>query len=181
MFLTFLTPTYKRPRQLAACLRSVGQQTAVADIEQIVLPDHVGVGVGGMFASLPKYAAAVHGDYVHLLADDDELAAPNVVAAVRLFADLAKQPELILVRVWKHGIFNPEARPAWPPEQGSIDLGCLITRADVWKAHVQDYGQRYEGDFDFAQALCAAGIQAEFCDVHFLSGAVNRGAAEAAA
>lgn len=179
-FITFYTPTFRRPRQLAACLASVAAQTAVAAIEQLVIPDHVGLGVGGMFTRVPSYVDAVHGRYVHILADDDILADPTVVEAVRTFADSLGDPPLILVSAVKGGAEWP-TDPPWPPREGAIDLGCTITRADVWKAHVQAYGTRYEGDFDFLNALYQSGIEARYCPVLFMVGAVSRGAAEVAA
>lgn len=178
-FITFYTPTHRRPQALGACLRSVWQQTAVGEVEQLVVPDHVGLGIGGMYRRIPDYAAAVHGRYVHLLADDDELAAPNVVEQLIRFAERESNPPVIIVRAEKDGMEFPLGMP-WPPRQGEIDLGCLVTRVDVWRRHVGDYGNRYEGDFDFANALAAAGHLVAYCPVLFLRGAVLRGRPEAA-
>lgn len=178
-FLTFITPTYKRPKGLAACLASVGQQTAAARIQQVVIADHVGVGIGGMYASLPAYAGSVLGQYVHVLCDDDELAAPDAVERVERFALEQEWPPVILVATNKGGLQWPAGQP-WPPMLGQIDLGCFIVRADVWKAHVQHYGQCYEGDWMFADAVYRAGHRAAWCDLLFSVGGVSRGAAEAA-
>jgi hypothetical protein len=161
-------------------LESVRTQTAVDRIEQIVIPDHVGVGIGGMYARVRDYAGAVHGQYVHLLCDDDALASPTVVADVEAFAVAHNHPEVILVSTVKGGAEWPMGEP-WPPQLGWIDLGCVITRADVWKAHVTNYGQRYEGDFDFMSALHAAGRKAAWCDLLFSVGGVSRGEPEAVA
>lgn len=177
-FISFYTPTFKRPQKLAACLQSVAAQTAVADIEQIVIPDHVGLGVGGMFAQVPRYRDAVHGRYVHMLCDDDVLASPTVVAEVKAFAEAHGDPPVILVKAVKAGMWWPAGDP-WPPRCGAIDLGCIITRADVWKQH--DYGHRYEGDYDLMQSIADAGHQAAWCGVLFSIGGVNRGAPEVAA
>lgn len=179
-FLTLYTPTYRRPQQLARCLDSVRQQTAVEAIEQIVIPDHVGVGVHGMFARVRHYADAVHGRYVHLLADDDVLAGPTVVAHVQAFADAHDNPPVILVSARKGGQEWPQGNP-WPPQCGHIDLGCVITRADVWKRHVGDYGLNYEGDYWYMRALYEAGHPAAWCDLLFSIGAVSHGRAEVAA
>ena len=179
-FLTVLTPAYRRPKGLAACLASVQAQTLASQIQQLVIVDHVGIGIAGMYASLPDYAPAVKGQYVHILFDDDELADPRVVAEVCAFAEAHGHPPVIVVSAQKGGYQWPAGEP-WPPQMGRIDLGCLIVRADVWKAHVQDYGKRYEGDYDFAAALFTAGHQAAlFCELLFSRGAVSRGAAEAA-
>lgn len=179
-FLTLYTPTYKRPTALAACLASVANQTAVDAVEQIVVVDHVGVGVSGMYARIPQYVDAVHGDYVHVLGDDDVLATPFVVEQLQNLACLAQQPPVILVRAKKGPSVWPQGL-AWPPRMGAIDLGCVITRADVWKAHATDYGHRYEGDFDFMHALWMAGHVPYVSDLLFSIGAVSRGAAEVAA
>jgi hypothetical protein len=176
-FLTFLTPTYRRPKGLAACLASVQEQTAVERIQQIVIVDHVGRGIGEMFSALPTYAPAVQGQYVHVLCDDDLLWDETVVETVERFAADHDQPPLIIVTVVKNGAPYPRGQ-AWPPVEAHIDLGCLIVRRDVWVGYCGDYGTRYEGDFDFAKALFDAGIQASVAEIDFLTGAVSRGVPE---
>lgn len=179
-FLTFYTPSYKRPRQLSACMTSVGMQTAVADIEQIIIADHVGVGVDGMFARVPAYADAVHGRYVHILADDDVLAGPSVVYDLQRIAEAENYPPVIIVSATKGHLTLP-LESYGPPVCGRIDLGCLVIRADVWKQHVTDYRACYEGDFFMADALWKAGHRFVYApELLFLRGAVSRGAAEAA-
>ncbi len=179
-FMSFYTPTYRRPQQLARCLESVRTQTAVESIEQIVIPDHLGIGVGGMFGRVSAYVDAVHGRYVHMLCDDDALAGPTVVEQVAAFAAAHDFPPVILVRANKGGNEWPVGQP-WPPQCGAIDLGCVITRADVWKQHVKDYAPVYEGDWHHMNALYAAGHQAAVCDLLFCVGGVSRGQAEVAA
>lgn len=179
-FISFYTPTYKRPQQLAACLASVGAQTLREEIEQIVIPDHVGRGIGGMYAHVPLYAPFVRGQYVHFLADDDVLASPVVVRQVKDFAEAEGFPPLIIVQAKKAGALWPAGEP-WPPRMGAIDLGCSIVRADIWKQHAHAYGQRYEGDFDFLDALATAGVPASYLPLLFSIGAVSRGATECAA
>lgn len=176
-FITFLTPTYRRPKGLAQCLASVQAQTAHDEIQHIVIVDHVGVGIDGMYASLPTYATSVQGEYVHILCDDDVLETVDVVASVR---DCARKfnPAVILVDVVKGPLFLHHA--PWPPRLAEIDLGCMIVRRDVWLAHVHDYGKRYEGDFDFAEAVARAGHMAMFLPMLFLRGGQSHGSAEAA-
>jgi hypothetical protein len=176
-FLSIYTPTYKRPQQLARCLASVAGQTLVREIEHVVIPDHVGLGIGGMYQRVPAYRDAIHGDYVHFMADDDLLASPTVVETVKHAAQASGYPPMLLVRVIKGGLPLPQGQP-WPPVCGAIDLGCFITRADVWKAHAHCYGDCYEGDFTFADAVAKSGHGAVFVDLLFLVGAVNHGAPE---
>lgn len=178
-FLTLYTPTYRRPAGLVRNLFSVQDQTRVRDIEQIVIPDHVGIGIDGMYAKVPDYAPAVHGQYVAFLCDDDVLAAPNVVDRLWACAEAEGYPPLIIVQTEKNGAVWPSGN-AWPPRMGSIDLNCAIVRSDVWKAHAHCYGKRYEGDFDFMLALYKSGVPAVPCDLLFSRGGVSRGAAEAA-
>lgn len=176
-FLSFYTPTYKRPQQLARCLASVANQTLVREIEHVVIPDHVGLGIGGMYQRVPAYKDAIHGQYVHFLADDDVLASPGVVEAVKQAAEQNHNPPMLIVRAIKGGLHLPFGQ-MWPPVCGQIDLGCFVTRADVWKAHAHCYGNRYEGDFDFADAVAKSGHDAVFVDVLFLVGGVNYGQPE---
>lgn len=176
-FLTLYTPTFRRPQGLARNLASVQAQTAVADIEQIVVPDHVGIGIGGMFSRVQRYADAVHGQYVMFLCDDDVLAGSDVIERLRAAAGAAGFPELLIVQARKGGATWPAA-PAWPPRMGHIDLNCLVVRSDIWRRHVGRYGDRYEGDFDFAQALWMAGTRPVSVDLLVSVGGVSRGAAE---
>jgi len=178
-FITFYTPTFRRPKQLARCLESVQVQTAVALVEQIVIVDHIGVGVAGMFAQVPQYTSAVHGRYVTFLCDDDVLASPDVVQQVRDFAEANNFPPLILVRTEKGGRTLPEGAP-WPPREGSIDLNCAIIRSDIWKRRANGYSarSRYEGDYDFLDALHKANVSPVSCDLLFSIGAVSKGVAE---
>lgn len=177
-FLTFYTPTYKRPEALRRCMASVQTQTLVREIQHLIVPDYVGLGIGGMYQRVPDIAPAVCGQYVHFLADDDVLATPTAVEIVREAAEQNGYPEVLLVRVIKGQNVLPQGC-AWPPVCGAIDLGCFITRADVWKAHAHCYGNRYEGDFDFGDALCKSGARAVYVDSLFMVGDVRHGEPEA--
>lgn len=156
-FLSILTFTH-RPERLVQCMASVQRQTAVADVEHVIVPDYVGYGiVRGMFQRLSWYATALRGRYVWLLSDDDVVAAPDVVAALRHAAHDA--PEVIVGRVRKgRADFPREGVPlAGAPVVRCIDCVQYVVRRDIWLQHVTDYGHRYAGDYDFAAALWAAG------------------------
>lgn len=188
-FVSFYTPTYRRPEQLARCLASVQAQTQAKLVEQIVVVDHVGIGVGGMFEAVPRYADALHGEYVHFLCDDDVLAASDVVARLKRIVDSERDkaglgPHVVIVGSQKPGGYFPSQNHG-PPVEGSIDLGCFVVRADVWKTTCQLYGRRYEGDFDYISALWKLG-QVEppaysimrwswHRELHFCTGAASRG------
>jgi hypothetical protein len=180
-FLTLYTPTFRRPQALAKCLVSVQRQTCVEAIEQIVVVDHVGIGVGGMFTQIPMYREAVHGEYVHILADDDVLAGPDVVERVRNEAYRHNRPEVIVVSAIKGALTLPLDRQG-PPVCGRVDLGCYVIRADVWKRHCDAYGDTYEGDFAMASLLWTLQYRHVYApEILFLVGAVSRGSAEVAA
>jgi hypothetical protein len=159
-------------------MASIEQQSVVDAIEHLILPDYIGLGIPeSLYGRLPHYAAAVHGEYVYLIGDDDVLADHHVVARVQCFAKANDYPPVIVVGAEK-GRWTLPADPYWPPKLGRIDLACLITRSDIWRAFVTSYGQRYEGDFDFAHALASAGFTAERCDILFATGGVGRGSVE---
>lgn len=182
-FLSFYTPYFRRPRQLLACIESVQTQTIADAIEHRVFPDTTarGLGIDGMYARIPKHARALTGRYVHVLCDDDVLAAPDVVERVKAFAETEGEPPVIIVRSRK--LHDYPFERGGPPVCGHIDLGCVITRRDLWLETVHAYGGRYEGDFDHVSALYRKVGDAGFrycCDFLFMRGAVSRGRPEAA-
>jgi hypothetical protein len=179
-FLTLYTNTRLRPEALRRNLESVGRQTAVERLEQLVIPDHVGYGLAGaLFGRVPWYAEACRGRYVAFLSDDDALAGENVVAALERF--VGSQPEApaaVLVRVAKGDGEFPKGDPAGPPVEGEIDLGCYVLRRDVWVAYKGAYGMRYSGDYDHAKRLWDDGIRPLFADVLFAAGPLSNGRPE---
>ena len=183
-FLSFYTPTHRRPKALAACMASVAAQTAVDDIEQVIVADHVGTGMAGMFERIADYADALHGRYIHVLSDDEILASPTVVADVRHFIRENGYPTCVAVRVQyeEFGILPPPNFDG-RPRLAQIGLSCLITRGDFWRWMVAQggYGRRYEGDYDFAQMAWEHGHPWVACPVIFTeTGRSGQGKPEAA-
>lgn len=178
-FLTIYTSTHLRPAALVRNLASVGRQTAVEDLEQIVVPDHVGYGLaGGLFGRIPWYAPACRGRYVAILSDDDELADERAVERLRAFVAQRGDPPVVLVRVRKGDATFPKGTPDAGPAEGAVDLGSYVLRRDVWLAHAGDYGRRYQGDFDHAVALDQAGYSPIYCDLLFAVGPLSNGRPE---
>lgn len=179
-FITFYTPTRQRPQALAKCMRSVSRQTAVEHVEHLVLPDYVGYGIaGGLYGRIPWYAQACRGEYVHILADDDELIGERAVEDLMKFARKHGNPPVIMVGAIKNGFEYPSCNPAEEPKCTQIDLGCYVLRQDVWRAYCHDYGKRYEGDYDHAKALWDAGYRPLFLDMDFVEGGASNGRPEA--
>lgn len=177
-FLSFYTPTFRRPEGLAKCMASVGRQTIAYDCEQLVVPDHAGYGVvGGLYGRLAWYGECLRGQYVHILCDDDELMSETVVASVRAFAEKKQFPEVILVKAVK-GAFELPTCVGREPQPSETDLSCYILRRDIWRRHYCDYGKRYEGDYDHALVLWNAGYRTEFLDMFFVEGGSSNGRPE---
>lgn len=191
-FLSFYTPVFlradgspARPTALAACKMSVAAQSIGPEaIQHEIVVDAVlgGSGVEGMFAQVPANAHRMRGEYVHMLADDDVLFGPRAVQQLRDFVlSRAEPPAVVLVNSWKthpQGWLRLPIEWAGVPVMGAVDLGCIITRRDVWQAHAADYGAEYESDFRFLDALYRAGHEIARFDLDFVQGAVMRGAAE---
>lgn len=183
-FLSFYTPSYKRPKALARCQASVGSQTLPC--EHIIIPDEVGIGIPGVFAAVPTHAHKVTGDYVHFLTDDDYLVADTVAERLQTIAQANGLPDVLIVRVDKTLLLDDR----WvtlhlplchaEPLLGRIDLACVVTRRDVWLEHVQDYSrhQRYEGDFDHVHAMWDAGRRFVYTDLLFAAGKAMHGRPE---
>lgn len=179
-FLSFYTPTYKRPTLLARCQASVAQQTLPC--EQVIIRDEIGIGIDGMYRAIPEHAHEVTGEYVHVLADDDYLASPEVVAMVRSVAAASDWPDVLIVRAIKQGLDLPLDRRG-PPQLGRIDLGCVITRRDVWLQHVHNYSQpeaKYESDYQHVAAMWEAGRWFVYTDILFEYGPALHGRPEVA-
>lgn len=189
-FLTIYVPYFRkvdgelaRPVAFARCRDSIDAQWVPREdfIQPLFVEDAIpgGSGVGGMFAQIPNAAPVVDGDYVTLLGDDDVLADEAVVGRLYSIAESASFPDVIIVSTEKaeHGRLPYDHQG--PPICGRIDLGCVVTRRDVWMQHVHDYGDIYEGDFRHLDAMWKAGRHFHYATgLLFSRGAVSRGGVE---
>lgn len=189
-FLTLYVPFFRRtdgelarPEAFARCRASIEAQWLPREnfVQPLFVEDATpgGSGVGGMFAQVPANADRVEGDYVMLLCDDDVLADESVVGRLYAIAEAAVFPDVIIVSTEKgaHGRLPYDHQG--PPICGRIDLGCVVTRRDVWLAHVRDYGDIYEGDFRHLDAMWRAGRHFHYATgLLFSRGAVSRGGVE---
>jgi hypothetical protein len=168
-----------RPTALVRNLASVGRQTAVERLEQLVFPDHVGDGLAdGLFGRIPWYAPACRGTYVAVLSDDDVLAGERVVEDFIKFATRKKIPPVIVVDVLKNDYRFPIHKTDHRPIEGEVDMGSYILRRDVWLAFADKYGRRYAGDADHAQAVWDAGHRPVYADLLFATGPAGNGVTE---
>lgn len=159
-FITFYTPTYKRPTYLSICRRSV-QLQACRDFQHMVIVDDAGIGVDGMFWDIRHHTDDIRGEYVFILADDDRLIGD--LAVVKAFARANDNPPVIILKNNKWGQTFPLVWEA-EPELTKIDTGNFIIRADVFRETVTLFGQRYEGDFDYIHALWERGYAFTWLD-----------------
>lgn len=165
-FLSIYTPTYERPVLLARCVESVEEQTIRDEIQHLIVQDEVGVGIPGMFAEIPAHLDELEGDYIYILQDDDVLVQTHVVEGLKRFIRAGGDPEVVIVKVRKRSQILPTF---WGerPRKAHIDLGNYVVRRDVFVQHVADFGRRYEGDYDFIDALWKAGHRFAWCDLLF--------------
>ena len=165
-FLSVYTPTFARPTLLATCRQSVEAQTARDAIQHLIVYDDVGIGIGGMFAEIQEHVGNLRGDYVYILQDDDVLAGPDVVERLRVFAIENNDPAVVIVRNQKRGMILPTH---WMdrPRRNHIDLGSYVVRRDVLTAHAGDFAPKYDGDFEYIDAVWRAGWRFTWCDLLF--------------
>lgn len=160
-FLSVYTPTFRRPRLLAECCSSVDAQTRFVD--HVIVPDEIGVGIGGMYRLIREHAHRPVGRYVQVLSDDNVLVDDRVAEELEREAIAHDLPDVVMVR----GDINGTRQPVnWntEPVLTKIDLSCFIVRRDVWVANADRWGERYEGDFDFIHHLWVSGFRFHWWD-----------------
>lgn len=151
-YLTIYTPTYKRPRLLADCMASVAMQT-VPPLEHIIVADYIGIGIARMYQEIEYRANSFNGDYVYILQDDDMLKDQLVIEDFYNEVYM-EQPPVVIARNYKGKRLLPD-KGYWEqePKQNHIDLSGFIIRNDVFYDNRNNFGRRYEGDFDFIHSL----------------------------
>jgi len=161
-FLTFYTPTYRRPKLLADCVASVQRQSD-SDWQHLIIPDEVGIGIGGMFAAVKLNVGQIHGKYVYFLQDDDIIVDQDFVAGLKEFTKDNNYPPVVIVRNIKGPLNLPDIWQA-RPERGHIDLGSYVTRMDIFAMHADKFLPTYDGDFEFIRALWDLGYEFAWWD-----------------
>lgn len=177
--LSIYTPTFQRPGLLADCIASVEAQTV--PVEHVIVHDHVGLGVGGMFADIPNHAHRVTGDLVMVLSDDNLLVDSQVAEDLLRVWDGHGCPDVVMFK----GSIGQCVQPvAWEqePVECQVDLSCFAVERQVWQEHAGDWGHRYEGDFDFIHSLWTAGYTFFWWNrLCFMAQVISRGQPEAVA
>lgn len=174
-FLTVYTPTFRRPFFLELCKASVAQQWRT---EHVIVEDHVGLGIDGMYGDIRNHVDKVHGEYVLVLSDDNVLVDPVFAAELETYVRVQQWPDVV---VFKGRIDTTTQPAAWccEPIETMIDLSCFAVRREVWVAYAESWGRRYEGDFDFIHRLWADGCVFAWWDrLVFQALKISRGAAQ---
>lgn len=148
-FLTCYTPTYKRPKMLYVCKRSVKNQTI--DTEQVIIPDEVGIG-WKVFTEIRNHVDRCIGEYVLFLQDDCALIDDDVAEDIKSFAVDHEMPEVVIVKGSHGGQYLPDF---WGtrPKLNHINLGNYIVRRDIWAETADLWQPIFAGDFEYIDDL----------------------------
>lgn len=156
--MTIVTRCCRRPKMLAANIRSVLAQTD-GDIEQVFIVDAQRRGKAWANQQVPRAAHRVDGAYVYILDDDCKLISADFVAKLRKAVRRHKNPGVVMVKS-RRPQFAPKLLPradAWG-KVGKLRLGatnclCYVVRADLWKEEIRHWATRAAADWSFLKAL----------------------------
>jgi len=99
-FLSFITRTYRRPRQLAYNIASIKAQGDM-DYEHILIVDDDGIGLEAANCSFKKIINQIRGEYVMILDDDDALCKVDFLSGIKSIYFFKGQPDVIIFKVWR--------------------------------------------------------------------------------
>lgn len=161
---------------LAECKASVAKQ--VPRVEHVIVEDHIGIGIDGMYADIRNHADKPTGDYVMVLSDDNVLADAQFASGLEAQARAYDWPDVIVFKGDLLGCVQP-ASWGGEPQITKIDLSCFAVLRPLWTRHAADWGERYEGDFDFIHTLWRAGYRFHWWDrLAFRATRISNGAPE---
>jgi glycosyltransferase involved in cell wall biosynthesis len=152
--LTIITRTFNgRPAGLAKNVASVESQSDRASVQHLVVVDSDRRGVEWAQWNLRNVSDKIAGDYVMLLDDDDYLIDDHFV---RDFVSISHDyPEVVIVRMdMGTGLVLPvDSMWEQAPRHSHIACSCYIVMRDIWIEHVENFGDRYDGDFQFIDSV----------------------------
>ena len=148
-----------RPALYERHLQSLLAQTD-RNFEQVLIVDETGNGLRWANEQFAVHAGRVTGDYVLLLDDDDVLAEPDAVAALRAAVRVTTlqetAPDIVMFRCdCGPGVGILPDGVAWQkrPVLGHVGGSCFIVRNEVWQRHIGMFAQPSGGDYHFLEAL----------------------------
>lgn len=168
-WLSFVTRCYKRPAMLLHLLETIAEQTC-GEYENVLLVDAVGHDVTWANAQFEVNKYRVHGRYVYLIDDDDEVIEPELVACVKRIGQ-TYNPDIIQFRFEHPGghVMPPDELWEKPPQGGRIGGSSYVVRLDVWRRHIKYFsqewsGESYAGDWGFIRELWKHNYSVYWCD-----------------
>lgn len=182
-YLSIITRCYLRPNGLSKNKESVN---ALVDKnwEQIQIVDEEGLGLHEANKSFSYVKNMVKGKWVYLLDDDDFLTNPDMIRHIRGI-EQQYNPDVIVVRATILNGYNDNFYPAkecWnnkKPIKYQIGGGCVIVKAEVFKQHIDKFGEPICGDFAYIDSMYQSGCKFYWHDVKMAeTGKVSRGEKE---
>jgi glycosyltransferase involved in cell wall biosynthesis len=118
------------------------------DFQQELLEDTKGLGAGGSGILLQK--KIVKGDYVWVLDDDDYIIDPEFIQKLKDKTATEIKPDVIICYAQRFGKIFPDRLPLELGHCGGINI---VVSKSIWMKHRKDWSTRYEGDWDFINAV----------------------------
>jgi len=156
-FVSFVTRTCNRPRQLAHNIASIKAQTD-QNYEHLVLVDDAGEGLHRANQLLGEEKERVRGTYVMVLDDDDILISTGVVSEAKHIWTFKGKPEVIVFKVWRLTEVVPTAS-GWRLEEYDESrkshrvCNCYLVRKDLYMKTIDAFGVPVAGDQSWQRAL----------------------------
>lgn len=182
-FLTVVTRKYKRPKGMQRNLQSMREQTF--PVSRIEITDEHGYGLHQANKAFRLASPYIKSDYVYLLDDDDFFVDAEAVRKLSEFTYKHNNPDVVvfrmIIKTGDHNNYYP-APKCWNdkrPYIAQIGGSCFIVKSDVWKKHINEFGQPRCGDFAFINRLHQSGYRFEWFD-HLIAetGKVSKGKPE---
>lgn len=169
-FLTIFTRCCKRPIDLRKNIETVLQQSS-KDWEQLFIVDPTGRHDNDPIlwanTQFERYQHLVNGQYVYALDDDGFMVDPRAIQMMHLRAAERVWPEALLVKMRSYNLDQVwRVHPqdfiwdlAWEDkERPSYWVGTgfnIVTRADAWRTHLEQYQHSPGGDWTYITSLIA--------------------------
>jgi hypothetical protein len=179
MLLSIVTRTFHgRPQGLQRCIDSVAAQYGSSRlIQHYMAVDRDKRGIGWSHTNLATIEPNLTGEYVMLLDDDDYLIDDSFVWDLARYVE-ERNPQVVMVKMEME---DGRILPIWEvePHVGGVAISNHISRRDVFREHVQDFGGEYSGDASYIEAVWKCGHPFDWWDRLVAKvGRVSHGAGE---
>jgi len=159
-YLSVITRTCRRPRQLALNIASLKAQTH-AEYEHIILVDDDGAGLEAANRRISETAGRARGEWVMVLDDDDIITEVTLIRELRHFQDFKGNPDMVAWRIWRVQSLAPKPC-AWnlPPKEidvanGHMVCNCFAVRRQLYDDTIHAFNRAAAGDQSWLKAILA--------------------------